>query len=51
VGFSLLNDLSARAIQRIEYVPLGPFLGKNFSTVISPWIVFEEALECFSEKR
>ena len=46
-----MNDLSARMIQRIEYMPLGPFLGKNFSTVISPWVVFTEALEQFQEKR
>lgn len=50
-GFCLMNDLSARMIQRIEYVPLGPFLGKNFSTVISPWVVSPEALLPFSEHR
>ena len=46
-GFCFMNYLSARMIQRIEYVPLGPFLGKNFSTVISPWMVTPEALEIF----
>lgn len=50
-GFCLMNDLSGRVIQRIEYVPLGPFLGKNFSTVISPWVVFPEALEVFKQVR
>jgi fumarylacetoacetase len=43
-GFCLLNDWSARDIQGWEYVPLGPFLGKNFHTTISPWIVTAEAL-------
>jgi phosphodiesterase/alkaline phosphatase D-like protein len=38
-GMVLLNDWSARDIQRWEYVPLGPFLGKSFATSISPWIV------------
>jgi fumarylacetoacetase len=46
-GFSLFNDLSARDIQKWEYVPLGPFLGKNFGSVISPWIITLEALEPF----
>jgi len=43
----LLNDWSARDIQRWEYVPLGPFLGKSFATSISPWIVTLDALEPF----
>lgn len=43
-GYCLMNDLSARMIQRIEYVPLGPFLGKNFSTVISPWVLLPDSL-------
>ena len=46
-GLCLFNDLSARDIQQWEYVPLGPFLGKNFCSVISPWIVTIEALEAF----
>lgn len=46
-GMVLLNDWSARDIQAWEYVPLGPFLGKNFATSISPWIVPMEALEPF----
>lgn len=46
-GFVLFNDLSARDIQSWEYVPLGPFLSKNFGSVISPWIVTLEALEPF----
>jgi fumarylacetoacetase len=44
-GFVLVNDWSARDIQRWEYVPLGPFLGKSFATSVSPWIVPLEALE------
>lgn len=46
-GFVLVNDWSARDIQKWEYVPLGPFLGKNFATTISPWVVPMEALEAF----
>lgn len=46
-GMVLLNDWSARDIQRWEYVPLGPFLGKNFATSISPWVVSLDALEPF----
>ncbi len=47
IGVCLLNDWSARDIQRWEYQPLGPFLAKNFATSISPWIVTLEALEPF----
>uniref|UniRef100_A0AAY4EBJ5 Fumarylacetoacetase n=1 Tax=Denticeps clupeoides TaxID=299321 RepID=A0AAY4EBJ5_9TELE len=43
-GMVLMNDWSARDIQAWEYVPLGPFLGKNFGTTISPWVVPMEAL-------
>jgi fumarylacetoacetase len=43
-GLCILNDWSARDIQAWEYQPLGPFLGKNFATTISPWIVTLEAL-------
>jgi fumarylacetoacetase len=43
-GFVLVNDWSARDIQKWEYVPLGPFLGKSFATTVSPWIVPLEAL-------
>ena len=43
-GVNLLNDWSARDIQGWEYQPLGPFLGKNFATTISPWIVTLDAL-------
>jgi fumarylacetoacetase len=43
-GLVLLNDWSARDIQSWEYQPLGPFLSKNFSTSISPWVVTLEAL-------
>jgi fumarylacetoacetase len=46
-GMVLLNDWSARDIQAWEYVPLGPFLAKNFATSISPWVVPLEALEPF----
>jgi fumarylacetoacetase len=46
-GLVMFNDLSARDIQKWEYVPLGPFLSKNFGSVISPWIVTLEALEPF----
>jgi fumarylacetoacetase len=46
-GMVLLNDWSARDIQRWEYVPLGPFLGKSFATSITPWIVILDALEPF----
>jgi fumarylacetoacetase len=49
-GLVLLNDWSARDIQRWEYVPLGPFLGKSFATSITPWIVTLEALEPFRVK-
>jgi fumarylacetoacetase len=44
-GFVLFNDWSARDIQQWEYVPLGPFLGKNFGSTMSPWIVTLDALE------
>lgn len=44
-GLALFNDWSARDIQSWEYVPLGPFLGKNFASTLSPWIVTLEALE------
>jgi fumarylacetoacetase len=43
-GICLLNDWSARDIQFWELAPLGPFLGKNFATTVSPWIVTMEAL-------
>ena len=46
-GLVLFNDWSARDIQKWEYVPLGPFLGKSFGSSISPWVVTLEALEPF----
>lgn len=46
-GLCLLNDWSARDIQKWEYQPLGPFLSKNFATSISPWVVTAEALAPF----
>jgi fumarylacetoacetase len=46
-GFCLVNDWSARDIQKWEYQPLGPFLAKDFATSISPWIVTAEALAPF----
>ncbi|MGV9002729.1 fumarylacetoacetase [Flavobacterium sp.] len=49
-GMVLLNDWSARDIQKWEYVPLGPFLAKSFATSISPWIVTMDALEPFRVK-
>ena len=44
-GLVLMNDWSARDIQKWEYVPLGPFGAKNFATTISPWVVPLKALE------
>ena len=46
-GMVLFNDWSARDIQKWEYVPLGPFLGKSFASSISPWVVTMEALQPF----
>lgn len=46
-GVVLVNDWSARDIQKWEYQPLGPFLAKNFATSISPWVVSLDALEPF----
>jgi fumarylacetoacetase len=49
-GLCLLNDWSARDIQTWEYVPLGPFLAKNFASSVSPWIVTLDALIPFQEE-
>lgn len=46
-GMALFNDWSARDIQTWEYVPLGPFLAKNFASSLSPWIVTLDALQPF----
>lgn len=46
-GMCIFNDWSARDIQKWEYVPLGPFLAKNFASSVSPWIVTLDALEPF----
>ena len=46
-GKVLFNDWSARDIQKWEYIPLGPFLGKSFASSISPWVVTIEALDNF----
>ncbi len=46
-GLCLVNDWSARDIQKWEYQPLGPFLGKSFATTVSPWVVTLEALAPF----
>jgi fumarylacetoacetase len=46
-GVALFNDWTARDIQKWEYVPLGPFLGKSFASSLSPWIVPFAALEPF----
>ncbi len=48
-GMVLVNDWSARDIQKWEYQPLGPFLAKNLATSISPWVVTLEALEPFRQ--
>ncbi len=50
-GMCIVNDWSARDIQAWEYQPLGPFLGKNFATTISPWVVTMEALEPYRAGR
>eukprot|EP01117_Protostelium_nocturnum_P000153 TRINITY_DN10225_c0_g1_i1.p1 TRINITY_DN10225_c0_g1~~TRINITY_DN10225_c0_g1_i1.p1 ORF type:complete len:416 (-),score=116.13 TRINITY_DN10225_c0_g1_i1:90-1337(-) len=50
-GMVLLNDWSARDVQKWEYQPLGPFCGKNFATTISPWVVTLEALEPFKTQQ
>ncbi|XP_033625007.1 fumarylacetoacetase-like [Asterias rubens] len=47
-GMTLMNDWSARDIQKWEYIPLGPFLGKNLGTTIAPWVVTMEALASFA---
>jgi fumarylacetoacetase len=49
-GMVIFNDWSARDIQKWEYVPLGPFLAKNFASSVSPWIVTIEALNPFRVK-
>lgn len=46
-GLSILNDWSARDIQRWEYQPLGPFLSKSFASTVSPWVVTTDALAPF----
>lgn len=46
-GMVIFNDWSARDLQKWEYVPLGPFLGKNFGSSISPWVITLDALEPF----
>ena len=50
LGMVLFNDWSARDIQKWEYVPLGPFLGKSFASSVSPWIVTLDALQPFKVK-
>eukprot|EP00735_Rhodelphis_limneticus_P005547 TRINITY_DN1743_c0_g1::TRINITY_DN1743_c0_g1_i1::g.25050::m.25050 TRINITY_DN1743_c0_g1::TRINITY_DN1743_c0_g1_i1::g.25050 ORF type:complete len:436 (-),score=150.36,sp/A5PKH3/FAAA_BOVIN/60.77/0.0,FAA_hydrolase/PF01557.13/1.1e-51,FAA_hydrolase_N/PF09298.6/1e-30,FAA_hydrolase_N/PF09298.6/2.7e+03 TRINITY_DN1743_c0_g1_i1:100-1368(-) len=50
-GMVLLNDWSARDIQKWEYVPLGPFGAKNFGTTISPWVLTVDALDAFQTTR
>ena len=47
IGFTIMNDWSARDLQQWEYVPLGPFNAKSFGTSISPWVVTLDALEPF----
>jgi fumarylacetoacetase len=48
-GLCLFNDWSARDLQSWEYVPLGPFLGKNFGSSLAPWVVTLDALEPFRQ--
>lgn len=50
-GYVLMNDWSARDIQRFEYVPLGPFTAKSFATSVSAWVVLPDALEPFRAKK
>ncbi len=50
LGLVIVNDWSARDVQRWEYQPLGPFLAKSFGTTVSPWIVTLDALEPFRIK-
>lgn len=50
-GMVVFNDWSARDLQKWEYVPLGPFLGKNFGSSISPWVVTFDALEPYRTER
>lgn len=47
LGLVIVNDWSARDVQRWEYQPLGPFLAKSFATTVSPWLVTLDALEPF----
>lgn len=47
MGVVLVNDWSARDVQRFEYQPLGPFLGKSFGTTVGPWMVHLDALQPF----
>ncbi len=49
-GMVLVNDWSARDVQRWEYQPLGPFLAKSFATSISPWVVTLDALKPWRKK-
>lgn len=51
LGFLLVNDWSARDVQRWEYQPLGPFLAKSFGTSVSPWVVLPDAIEPFRLSR
>lgn len=46
-GLVIFNDWSARDVQKWEYVPLGPFLGKNFASSMSPWLIDLDALQAF----
>jgi fumarylacetoacetase len=50
-GVSIVNDWSARDVQSWEYQPLGPFLGKNFATSVSPWVITMDALTPFRVPR
>src|SRR3546814_10561844 len=50
LGLTLLNDWSARDLQRWESVPLGPFTAKSFATQIGPWVIPIEALLPYGHK-
>ena len=47
-GFTIMNDLSARKLQMEEMIlNLGPAKGKDFSTVIGPWLVTPDELSAY----
>lgn len=47
-GYMIMNDMSARTLQMEEMLlNLGPAKGKDFSTVIGPWMVTPDELEAY----